>query len=187
MSLPDQSRPTPTSTRTAARPARPTRAKRPAASGTADPLVTQRAAFLAAVARDTPGSDLARYTEVLDEVLAWVVARADRVAVTAEPSAAGVIAFTPAAGAAGPRWSLRPVRGDAPLVEILPAAGTRQDAQRERVRAMFNAHSRVVLGADDRLRIGFGALKKPAARTALLALLDTLLDEPAADAESPTG
>ena len=140
-------------------------------------LAALRADFVAAVARDTPGSDLARYTEVLDELLAWGAAHADRF--TAGPAAAttpGVIVFTPVGGATGPRWSVRPVRGEGPVVEILPAAGALQEAQVARVRELFNVHSRAVLGPDARLRIGFGALKNAAARAALLAMLEELVE-----------
>jgi len=174
MPLPKSSRSTPASagTRSAG-----SAAARRAMPQLPDALVALRAAFLAAVARDTPGSDLPRYTEVLDDLLAWGALRQDRFAACLEPSTAGVISFAPVAGTTGPRWSMRPVRGDAPVVEVLPAPGALQDAQRARVRALFNAHSRAVLGADDRLRIGFGALKNLTARDALLALLDGLAVE----------
>lgn len=175
MSLPHPVESSPAQAPAGKRPAAAPRARR-TASGQADALAAVRAPFLAAVARDTPGSDLARYTEVLDELLAWCAAHPDRVEVSAEPSASGVVAFAPVARASGPRWSIRPVRGDAPMVEIIPTTGPQQEAQRERVRALFNAHSRAVLGPDARLRIGFGALKNPAARAALIALLDELTD-----------
>jgi transposase len=170
--------------------AEPRAARKPAADREArtgaDALPALRTAFLAAVARDTPGSDLARYTEVLDELLAWAASHADRVA--AAPAAAtpsqGVISFAPVAGVAGPRWSLRPVRGEGPVVELQPATGVEQEAQGARIRTLFNSHSRAALGPDARLRIGFGALKNPAARAALLALLEDLVREaPAAPAE----
>jgi hypothetical protein len=148
-------------------------------------IATLRAAFLVAVARDTPGSDLERYTVVLDDLLAWAAANPDRVVAMPAAGTPGVIAFAPASGATGPRWSVRPVRGETPVVELLPAAGDDQEAASTRVRALFNAHSRAVLGPDSRPRIGFGALKNPEARAALLALLDELLvrnDAPRADA-----
>lgn len=151
-----------------------------------DSLVALRSAFLTVVALDTPGSDLPRYTEVLDDLLAWSTAQGDRFAARAEPSTAGVIAFAPAGGTGGPRWSLRPVRGGAPVLELVPAPGALQDAQRAEVRALFNAHSRTELGEDARLRIGFGALKNPTAREALLALLDTLRAEPPAGTAAGT-
>lgn len=144
-----------------------------------------RAGFLAAVARDTPGSDLVRYTAVLDELLAWVAARPDRVVASAATGSSGAIAFAPAAGTSGPRWSVRPVRGEGPVVEVLPASGADQDEVSDRVRALFNAHSRAVLGPDARPRIGFGALKNADARAALLGLLDELLDGPPAPAAPP--
>ncbi|MDF1501371.1 hypothetical protein [Roseisolibacter sp. H3M3-2] len=144
------------------------------------PLATLRAAFLAAVARDTPGSDLARYTVVLDDLLAWAAARVDRVVAAPAAGTLGGIAFGPGTGSTGPRWCIRPVRGEGPVVEVLPSSGVAHEATRERVRALFNAHSRAVLGPEARLRIGFGALKNPAARAALLALLDELLGGTAA-------
>lgn len=150
-------------------------AKRPAAP-LPQSLVALRAGFLAAIARDTPGSDLPRYTEVLDDLLSWGASHGDRVAACLEPTTAGVISFAPVAGTVGPRWSMRVVRGDAPVMELVPAPGAQQEAERNRVRELFNAHSRVALGAEDRLRIGFGALKNPTARGAVLALLDGLVE-----------
>lgn len=170
MSLP---RPTRVPPSIAVRPAAPVY-RAPSAG---EPLDALRADFLAAVARDTPGTDLARYTAVLDEVLAWSTAGTDRGRlVPATPTAAaGVIAFAPASGDPGPRWSVRPVRGGGPVIEVAASAGDLQDAQVARIRAVFGAHSRAAVGAHARPRIGFSALKNPAARAALFELLEELL------------
>jgi hypothetical protein len=48
----------------------------------------------------------------------------------------------------------------------------------------LNANSRQVLVEGDRLRIGFGALKNPAAREAVLALMERLLVGAGQPAES---
>jgi hypothetical protein len=172
----------------------PTRAARPVANDDPAPpaprapraLPLAREAFLAAVRRDTPGTDLARYAAVLDALLAWSAARPGRLAFRAEPTTGAELRFGPAHGA-GVLWVARPVRGGAPTLEIAPGSALLADADRARVRAALNAHSRAVLAPGDRLRIGFGALKNAAALAAVLALLDDLLDLPETAAGAPAG
>lgn len=142
------------------------------------PLPLAREAFLAAARRDTPGTDLPRYTAVLDALLAWSAARPTQLAFRADAASADAIRFG-RAGDAGVFWAARPTRGGAPTLEIAPPTGASLcDASRARVMATLNAHSRAVLTAGDRLRIGFGALKNAAALSAVLALLDDLLTAP---------
>ncbi len=138
-------------------------------------LPLAREAFLAAVRRDTPGTDLPRYAAVLDALLAWSAARPGRLAFRADPTTAADLRFGPANGT-GVLWAARPVRGGAPTLEIATGAGASlAEADRARIMATLNAHSRAVLAPGDRLRIGFGALKNPAALAAVLAVLDDLL------------
>ncbi len=138
-------------------------------------LPRAREAFVAAVRRDTPGTDLPRYVAVLDALLAWTAARPSELAFRADTGPDDGISFGRVA-AKGVLWSVRPVRGDAPTLEIAPPAGAALTAGgRAQAMATLNANSRAVLADGDRLRIGFGALKNAAALAAVLALLDDLL------------
>lgn len=138
-------------------------------------LPEARDAFVAAIKRDTPGTDLPRYVAVLDALLAWAEARAGRLAFRADNGAGDVMGFS-RTGAKTVFWAVRTTRGGGPKLEIAPpAGGSLTDAQRERVTATLNAHSREPLAPGDRLRIGFGALKNVAARTEVLAVMDELL------------
>ncbi len=153
----------------------------PAAAGSS-PSVTAprtlsfaREAFVDTVRRDTPGTDLPRYVAVLDELLVWSAARPGRLTFRAGAGAKSGIIFA-RAGTTDVFWSARPVRGDAPTLEIASPTGTSLTAEaRDRARTTLNAHSRTMLVNGDRLRIGFGALKNAVARNAVLALLDDLL------------
>lgn len=161
------------------RPTAPAPTSAPAAPRT---LPLARAAFLEAVRRDTPGTDLPRYQAVLDALLAWSAARPARLRFRADPGPAGVLRFaSPATDAVV--WTARPVRGGAPMLELATPAGsgggTPTAADRARAAAAtatLNAHANVVLADADRLRISFGALKNAAALAAVLALVDDLLD-----------
>jgi hypothetical protein len=151
----------------------PGAAESPAALTAPSTLTRARDAFIDAVRRDTPGTDLPRYVAVLDALLAWSATHAG--GLTLRAGAKNGISFA-RAGTTGAFWSARPVRGDAPTLEIAsPTGGSLTDEARAHVRTTLNAHSRTVLVDGDRLRIGFGALKNPTARSEVLALLDDLL------------
>lgn len=138
-----------------------------------------RDAFIDAVRRDTPGTDLPRYVAVLDALLTWSAARPTQLAFRAHAGAKSGISFA-RTGETGVFWSARPVRGDAPTLEIASPTGASLTAEaRDRVRATLNANSRAVLVDGDRMRIGFGALKNSIALNAVLALLDDLLTDAA--------
>ena len=148
-----------------------------AAMTAARTLSRAREAFVDAVRRDTPGTDLPRYMAVLDALLAWSAAHAEELAFRAGAGAKNGITFT-RAGTTVAFWSARAVRGDAPALEIAsPTGSSLTDEARAHVRTTLNAHSRIVLDDGDRLRIGFGALKNGVALTAVLALLDDLLTD----------
>lgn len=138
-------------------------------------LARAREAFIDAVRRDTPGTDLPRYVAVLDALLAWSAAHSARLTFRAGAGAKNAISFV-RSGTTVAFWSARPVRGDAPALEIAsPTGASLSDEARARAMATLNAHSRSILVEGDRLRIGFGALKNTVARSAVLALLDDLL------------
>ena len=146
-------------------------------------LPEARQAFIAAMQRDTPGTDLPRYVAVLDALIAWSAERADRLTFRAGETRSDVIRFA-RAGTKEVLWSAQLARGGAPKLEIHLAAGRPMSAEdRATAMATLNAHSREVLAEGDRLRIGFGALKNAAALQAVLAMMAGLLE----DSGSPAG
>lgn len=150
-------------------------------------LSRARHAFVEAVRRDTPGTDLPRYVAVLDALLAWSAAHSARLTFRADAGAKNAITFV-RSGTTGAFWSARPVRSDAPALEIASPTGASLSAEaRARAIATLNAHSRSILVDGDRLRIGFGALKNAVARSAVLALLDELLANSTTGTTGTTG
>ena len=146
-----------------------------AGTATSRPLSVVRGLFVSALGRDTPGTDGPRLVAVLDALLEWSAARPGQLAFRDDGGAGDTLSFEHV-GSKVRVWTVRRVRGDAPMLEIYPPTGRSLSAEdRARVIATLNAHSRQVLGADDRLRIGFGALKNAAARAAVLALLGELI------------
>ena len=145
-------------------------------------LPLAREAFVAAVAQDTPGTDLPRLVAVLDALIAWSVARPGQLAFRAAAAGKGVVSFS-RVGSKAAFWSAQVTRGVGPRLEIhLPSADALDDVQQASVMQTLNAHSRHVLVEGERLRIGFGALKNAAAQAAVLALMDRLL----ADRDAPS-
>lgn len=138
-------------------------------------LEAARQHVVAAIQRDTPGSDLPRLVGVLDALIAWSVARPDQLAFRTDEGRSEVISF----GLVGTKvvfWSAQVTRGAGPKLEIYPPSGRSLSAEeRTMVLETLNAHSREVLTDEHRLRIGFGALKNDAARAAVLALMEHLL------------
>jgi hypothetical protein len=138
-------------------------------------LPAARDAFIAAIKKDTPGSDLPRFVAVLDALIAWSVARPDQLAFRADGARNAVVGFS-RAGSKGAFWSAQVTRGTGPKLEISsPMGSALSDEERATVLETLNAHSRVALEEGDRLRIGFGALKNAAAQAAVLALMERLL------------
>ena len=142
-----------------------------------------REAFVASMKRDTKGAELNRLVAVLDALIKWSVARPQALRLRAD-SAVGLLAFDYAESKAL-CWSARVTRGDAPKLELYPPTGRSFDADtRAKVMETFNAHARDVLDANDRLRIGFGALKNSSALAAVTALLGELVAANSASAKT---
>jgi hypothetical protein len=138
-------------------------------------LSDARQAFVAAMKRDTPGTDLPRYTAVLDSLLDWSAKRGELLRFRPGGARADVLRFE-RAKTKEVLWSAQIVRRGAPNLEIHLAAGRPLSAEdRTRTMETLNAHSRDVLEEGERLRISFGALKNSAALAAVLALLEQLL------------
>lgn len=141
-------------------------------------LSEARQTFAAAMARETPGTDLPRYTAVLDALLDWSAARADVVRFRPGGTRTDVLRFE-RTKTKEIFWSAQVVRSSSPKLEIHLAAGRPLSAE-DRVRTLetLNAYSRDVLEEGDRLRIRFGALKNKQALAAVLALMERLLVDP---------
>jgi hypothetical protein len=147
------------------------------------PLAHQ--AFVAAMQRDKPGTDLPRFVAVLDALIAWSVARPGLLTFRADEGRKDVVSFD-RAGSKAVFWSAQVTRGTGPRLEIHAPSGRALTAEeRTTVMETLNANSRQVLVEGDRLRIGFGALKNPAARAAVLALMEQLLPSKERPAETP--
>jgi hypothetical protein len=137
-------------------------------------LPSARDAFVAAMKRENTGTELARLVAILDTLIKWSVARPQKLTFR-DDSGPGVLAFQ-CVGSMEVCWSARIVRGDAPKLEIYPPSGRSLSAEtRAKVVETLNAYSRQVLNENDRLRIGFGALKNASALAAVTALLGELL------------
>ena len=138
-------------------------------------LADARAAFVAAIKRDTPGTDLPRLVAVLDALIAWSAARPELLAFRPQTRRGTAVSFE-RVGPNAPFWSAQVTRGAGPKLEIHGAIGEALSAEeRAAVLETLNAHSREALVDGDRLRIGFGALKNAAAQAAVLALMERLL------------
>ena len=141
---------------------------------TAQPLNAARAIFIDAARRETPGTDLPRYVAVLDALLARTAARADRVVFSPSGPRPGLIRFE-RVGEKALLWSAQATRDGPPMLEIHLASSEASSTERAEAMRTLNSYSRVALTKDDRLRIGFGALKNAGALAAILELLGRLL------------
>lgn len=138
-------------------------------------LPDARLAFIAAMTRDTPGTDLPRYVAVLDALIAWSVARPALLAFRAADTASDVLCFE-RVGTRTAVWTARAARGTGPRLEIDRTAGSAlSEDMRADIIDTLNAHTRKALVEGDRLQIGFGALKNDTARAAVLGLVERLL------------
>jgi len=138
-------------------------------------LPVARAEFIKALTRDTGGTDKPRFVAVLDALIAWSTAHPDKLAFRVEESQQAVVSFerTPSKVVF---WTAHPRREGNPKLELVPRAATLlTDEQRAMTMEAINAHTSDPLLQDEKLRIGFGALKNTAGRTSILALMDQLL------------
>ena len=128
-------------------------------------LPLARAAFINQMNRDTIPTERPRLLAVLDAMIAWSAARPERVRFRADTNERGIVRFE-ALGAKAVIWAATPRRNDTPVLDLLPGASR-----------FLSAHTRETLDPIGRLHIGFGALKNANACTAVLALMDELLEK----------
>jgi hypothetical protein len=138
-------------------------------------LPLARRAFVASLRSETTFAERPRLLEVFDALLRWSLERPTMVAFRERESRPDVVSFV-RTGSGEVFWSVRPKRGALPTLELVPRA-LRLLREEDRLLAMqtLNAHTRKTLATGDALRIGFGALKNPVARNAVLALMDRLI------------
>ena len=138
-------------------------------------LPDAREALVAAIKRDTPGTDLPRYIAVLDALIAWSKARPELLTFRDADTRTDVLSFN-RANTKESFWTAQVTRGTGPRLELHLAASRPMSARdRALVLETINAHSREVLEEGERLRIGFGALKNAAALAAIQNLMTELL------------
>lgn len=134
-----------------------------------------REAFITQMSRGTSLSERPRLVAVLDAMIEWSAARADRVRFRGDDNTRGVVRFESVASRAV-IWSAIPKARDFPVLELLPnAARVLSPDERASALATLDAHTRSTLAPDGRLHIGFGALKNANAKQAVLDLADELL------------
>ena len=138
-------------------------------------LPIARESFVASLRAETTQAERPRLLEVLDVFLKWSLERPTLVSFRDRETRPDVVSFV-RARSGEVLWSARPRRGELPTLELVPRA-LRVLSEEDRLLAMqtLNAHTRETLTTGDALRIGFGALKNPDARGAVLALLDRLI------------
>lgn len=138
-------------------------------------LHSARADFITSMNRDTASTERPRLLAVLDAMIAWSLARPKALRFRVDETKACVVSFE-RIDTSEVFWSAVPARGDAPRLMLVPrAASVLTPEQRTDAMDTLNANSRESLTADDKLRIGFGALKNTAAREAVLAMMQRLL------------
>ncbi|MBC7896976.1 MAG: hypothetical protein H7066_16275 [Cytophagaceae bacterium] len=138
-------------------------------------LPRAREEFIRLTNEDTTGAERTRLLAVLDALIAWSQARPKELQFKTSETKQAAVTFEWVA-TKETLWSALPARGQAPRLTLVPrAAQLLSEEQRQLATDTLNAHSREQILPGDRLRIGFGALKNPEARAAILSLLDKLV------------
>ncbi|MGV3710656.1 MAG: hypothetical protein ACO1Q7_17675 [Gemmatimonas sp.] len=138
-------------------------------------LPLARETFITAMNRETGMTDRPRYLAVLDALIEWSLARPDQLVFRTDESVRGALSFC-RVGSNVVFWSVKPTRADGALIELLPRANAILSEQdRNETREALNLMSREVLEGNDRLRVGFSAMKNPKSRDAMFTLMDHLV------------
>ena len=139
-------------------------------------LSAAREEFIKHMYRDNVVADRPRLLAVLDAVLAWSAAHPQLVRFRPDDNTKGVIRFEDVASNTV-FWAASPRRSNVPLLQLLPGASRFvSDETRAEVVERLNAHTREA-NPNGNMHIGFGALKSPVGRAAVLELMDELLDK----------
>jgi hypothetical protein len=126
--------------------------------------------------RDNVVADRPRLLAVLDAVIAWSNAHPGLVKFRPDDNTKGVIRFEDV-GSKTIFWAASPRRANVPLLQLLPGASRfLSEEARADVVTRLNAQTREA-NPNGSMHIGFGALKSPVGRAAVLELMDELLDK----------
>jgi len=138
-------------------------------------LPDARDQFVKAIARDTHAVEQPRLVAVLDALIAWSNKHPTLLKFREEEDTPGTIAFE-RVGSKMIVWAASPRRQDVPRLELVPKALKTISAEnREKLVTMLNAHMREPLLPDEKLRIGFSALKNAAALAAVQTAVEQLI------------
>jgi hypothetical protein len=139
-------------------------------------FATARQEFIRHMYRDNGPAERPRLVAVLDAVVAWSNAHSEQVRFRPDDNTKGVIRFEDIASSKV-LLMISPRRANSPLLQLLPGASrVLTDDERSDIVMRLNAHTREE-NPFGRMHIGFGALKNPAGRAAVLALLDEVLEK----------
>lgn len=139
-------------------------------------LSTAREDFIRHMYRDNALAERPRLLAVLDAVIAWSAAHSEYVRFRPDENTKGVIRFEEV-GTNTVFWTATPRRQNSPLLQLLPGSSRLlTDEERSAAVSRLNSFTREENPAE-RMHIGFGALKNPAGRAAVLQLMDELLEK----------
>lgn len=138
-------------------------------------LPTARDQFVKAIARDTHAVEQPRLVAVLDALIAWSNKHPTLLRFREEEDTPGTIAFE-RVGSKMIVWAASPRRQDVPRLELVPKASKIISPEnREKLINTLNAHMREPLLPDEKLRIGFSALKNASALAAIQTAVEQVI------------
>lgn len=139
-------------------------------------FATARQEFIRHMYRDNTAAERPRLVAVLDAVIAWSNSHSEQVRFRPDDNRKGVIRFESIATNTV-LLMISPRRENSPLLQVLPGSSRLlTEDERTEVVMRLNAHTREE-NPFGRMHIGFGALKNPAGRAAVFALLDEVLEK----------
>lgn len=139
-------------------------------------FATARQEFIRQMYRDNTVSERPRLVAVLDAVIAWSNAHSEQLRFRPGDSSKGAIRFEDTVSSTV-ILMISPRRANSPLLQVLPGSSRLlSEDERTDIVMRLNSHTREE-NPFGRMHIGFGALKNPAGRAAVFALLDEVLEK----------
>lgn len=135
-----------------------------------------RQEFIRHMYRDNAAAERPRLVAVLDAVVAWSDSHSEQVRFRPDDNTKGVLRFEDVASNRV-LLMMSPRRENSPLLQLLPgSSNVLTEDERSEIVMRLNAHTREE-NPFGRMHIGFGALKNPTGRAAVLELLDEVLQK----------